>query len=185
MEKLLSRNKEAYIAFLDLQAAFDTIPREEIWKALQKLGATKNLIEKIQSIYETVKGRVQIGEGQSEEIKMEKGVKQGDSLSPLLFIIVMDQILKQCKRTARCKVGHYKMRPIYVQSLIYADDIALIVSNKEELQKAVTEWASAMKDRGIRINVKKSKVMVITKNKNREHLNITWEEEQLEQVERF
>jgi hypothetical protein len=116
-EKLLSRNKEAYIAFLDLQAAFDTIPRKEIWKALQKLGVTKNLIEKIQSISETVKGRVLIREGQSEEIKMEKGVKQGDNLSPLLFIIVMDQILKQCKRTARCKVGHYKMRPIYVQSI--------------------------------------------------------------------
>ena len=41
MEKLLSRNKKAYIAFLDLQAAFDTIPREIIWKALQKLGVTK------------------------------------------------------------------------------------------------------------------------------------------------
>jgi hypothetical protein len=37
----------------------------------------------------------------------------------------------------------------------------------------------------MRINVKKSKVTVITKTKNREHLNITWEEEQLEQVERF
>ena len=70
------------------------------------------------------------------------------------------------------------MRPIHVQSLIYADDIALIVSNTEELQKVVTEWASAIQDRGMRINVKKSKVMVITKDKNRE-------EEQLEQVERF
>ena len=89
MEKLLSRNKKAYIAFLDLQAAFDTIPREIIWKALQKLGVTKNLLQKIQSIYE----RVRTGGGQSQEIN--------------------------------------KMRPIHVQSLIYADDIALIVSNTE------------------------------------------------------
>ena len=41
----------------------------------------------------------------------------------------------------------------------------MIVSNKEELRKAVTEWASAVKDRGMRINVKKNKVMVITKKK--------------------
>jgi hypothetical protein len=131
MEKLLSRNKEAYTAFLDLQAAFDTIPRQQIWIALQKLGVTKNLVQKIQSIYETVKGRVRIGGEQSEKIIMEKGVKQGDSLSPLLFMTVMDQILKQCKRrTARCKVGNYKMGSVYVQSLIYADDIVLIVSNE-------------------------------------------------------
>ena len=44
-------------------------------------------------------------------------------------------------------MGNYKMRPVYVQSLIYADDIVLIVSNEEELQKAVTEWASAINDR--------------------------------------
>jgi hypothetical protein len=48
-----------------------------------------------------------------------------------------------------------------------------------------SEWASAINDRGMRINVKKSKVMVITKNKTREPFNITWEEEQVEQVERF
>ena len=59
------------------------------------------------------------------------------------------------------------MRPVYVQSLIYADDIALIVSN-EELQQAVTEWASAINDRGTRINVKKRKVMVRTENENGE-----------------
>jgi hypothetical protein len=42
-----------------------------------------------------------------------------------------------------------------------------------------------MKDRGMKMNVMKSKVMVITKEKNRKHLNITWEEEQVEQVQRF
>ena len=138
----------------------------------------------MQCTYETVKGRVRRGGGQSEETIMERGVKQGDSHSPLLFIIVMDQILEQCtRRTARCKAGNYKMR--YVQSLIYADDTVMIVSNEEELQKAVTEWASAINDRGMRINVKKSKVMFITKNKNRELLNIAWEEEQLGQEKRF
>ena len=38
--QLLSRNKKAYIAFFDLQVVFDTIPREQIWIALQKLGVT-------------------------------------------------------------------------------------------------------------------------------------------------
>jgi hypothetical protein len=81
----------------------------------------------------------------------------------LIFFFV-----ERLDKTARRTVGNYKMRPVYVHSLIYADDMALIVSNEDELQKAIIEWTSAINDRGMRINVKKSKVMVITKNKNRE-----------------
>ena len=48
------------------------------------------------------------------------------------------------------------MRSVYVQALVYADNIALIVKSKEELQNAVTEWVSAIRDRR-----DESKVMVI------------------------
>ena len=52
------------------------------------------------------------------------------------------------------------MRPVYVQALVYADNIAVIAKNKEELQNAVTKGASDVRDRVMRINVYKSKVMV-------------------------
>jgi hypothetical protein len=61
----------------------------------------------------------------------------------------------------------------------------MIVSNEEDLQKAVTEWASAITDTGMRINVKQSTVMVIIKNKNTEPLNITWGRRAVGMVERF
>ena len=49
------------------------------------------------------------------------------------------------------------MIPVYGQTLVYAEDTALLESNKEELQNAVTEWASAIRDRKKRIIWAKAK----------------------------
>jgi hypothetical protein len=58
---------------------------------------------------------------------MERGVKQGDSYCPLLFISFMDEVLKICKRrNERMRVGYWNMRPVYCQALMYADDTVLI-----------------------------------------------------------
>jgi hypothetical protein len=75
---------------------------------------------------------------------MEKSVKQGDSIIALLFTIVKckeEQQDIQCE-TLKC-----------VQSLIYTDNIALVITNKEEL-KAGTKGANTIKDGGMRKNVK-------------------------------
>ena len=60
--------------------------------------------------------------------------------SPLLFAILMDQIIKQCKRrTARCEVVNFRTWPVYVQGLVYADDIPLIVECSNCMRKVVTD----------------------------------------------
>lgn len=94
-----------------------------------------------------MKGVVRIAGKTSREFNMKKGIKQRDSLSLLLFIILMDQIPNQCKRrTLRCKIGNYRLSPVYVQSLIYADDIVLIAKSKTDLQIVVEEWVNTIRD---------------------------------------
>jgi retron-type reverse transcriptase len=79
---------------------------------------------------------------------MEKGIKQGDRLSPLLFAIFMDSILKHCKRrTPRMKIGNWNLRPVLIQALVYADDVLLIIDKKEYLQNAVIEWGTTFRER--------------------------------------
>jgi hypothetical protein len=112
----------------------------------------------IQGMYNNIYGIVRIDGTQSENFKMEKGVKQGDSLSPFLFGIFTDSILKHCKRrTSRMKIGNRNLRPVLIQALVHVDDVLLISDKKEHLQNAVIEWGSTFQERGLEINTAKIK----------------------------
>jgi hypothetical protein len=74
-----------------------------------------------------VEGVVRLDGKLSNAFLMERGVKQGDSYCPLLFISFMDEVLNICKRrTERTRVGYWNMRPVYCQALMYTDDTVLI-----------------------------------------------------------
>jgi hypothetical protein len=96
-EKFNDKGKDAYFAFQDLKAAFDLIPRQVIWEALGEINVPEALTQAIKSMFTGVKGVVRIDGRSSDPFDIERGVNQGDSMSPLLFVIVMDAILKIVK----------------------------------------------------------------------------------------
>jgi hypothetical protein len=175
-------NFELYFAFLDLKAAFDLIPRQVIWEALAEINVPEALTQAIKSTSTGVKGVVRINGRSSDPFDIERGVKQGDSMSPLLFIIVMDAILKICKRqTPRTRVGFLNMQHVYAQLLLFADDIVLIADTEEKLQKLVIELTHEVERKGLEFNEKKSKVMKVSK-RGEGKINIHCKGEMLEQV---
>nr|XP_014292674.1 uncharacterized protein LOC106691424 [Halyomorpha halys] len=121
---------------------------------------------------------------ESDTFAIEKGVKQGDSLSSLLFIIYIDEILKMCKRrTARTTIGKWNMRTILAQVIVFAEGIVLIADNKENLQQAVIEWEAELERTGMTINVRKSKIMDI--GREQENIEIFCKGEALEMVDEY
>ena len=84
----MTANKPLYMAFVDLEKAFDRVPRDVIWWAMRKLGIDEWLVRLVQSMYKDVRSRVRVGDGYIEEFDVGVGVHQGSVLSPLLFIIV-------------------------------------------------------------------------------------------------
>ena len=81
-EKHMAANKPLYMAFVDLEKAFDRVPRDVIWWAMCKLGIDEWLVRLVQSMYKDVRSRV-IGDGYSEEFGVGVGVHQGSVLSRL------------------------------------------------------------------------------------------------------
>ena len=87
-KKHLAANKPLYMAFVDLEKAFDRVPRDVIWWAMRKLGIDEWLVRLVQSMYKDVRSRVRVGDGYSEDFFVGEGAHQGSVLSLLLFIIV-------------------------------------------------------------------------------------------------
>ena len=73
------------MAFVDLEKAFDRVPRKVIWWALRKLGVDEWIVRLVQGMYSNARSCVRVGEEYSKV-----GVHQGSVLSRLLFIIVLE-----------------------------------------------------------------------------------------------
>jgi len=80
-------------------------------------------------------------------LRYKVGRHQGSALSPLLFVIVMEAISREFRVALSWK-------------LLYADDLAVISETEEHLIKRLNEWKDNVENRGMRVNMNKTKVMI-------------------------
>ena len=146
-EKYLAANKRLYMAFVDLEKVFDRVPRKVIWWALRKFGVEKWIVTLVQRMYANARSRVRVGEGYSEEFEVKVGVHQGSVLSPLLFIIVLEALLRQFRSGVPWED-------------LYADDLVIITESLEECVRRLLTWKEAMEKKGLRVNAGKTKIMI-------------------------
>ena len=146
-EKYLAANKRLYMAFVDLEKAFNRVPTKVIWWALRKLGVDEWIVRLVQGMYSNARSRVGVGEGYSKEFEVKVGVHQGSVLSPLLFIIVLEAL----SREFRCGIPWENL---------YADDLVIIAESLEECVRRLLTWKEAMEEKGLRVNAGKTKIMI-------------------------
>ena len=95
MEKNWEYGKDLVMTFIDLEKAYDSVPREKVWETLVKKRLGREMIEMVQAMYNNCVSRVSTPVGKTEWFKNKTGLRQGSVLSPLLFIMVMDEIVKK------------------------------------------------------------------------------------------
>jgi len=148
-EKFLNKKRDLWMAFVDLEKAFDRVPRKVVWWALRTMGIEEWIVKVIMSMYDGVTTAVKTGGGESEAFTVNVGLHQGSVLSPLLFIIVLEALSKQFK------VG-------LPWELLYADDLVLIAETEEELLEKIKRWKHGLEEKGLKVNIGKTKVMLNT-----------------------
>jgi len=145
-EKYLAKKRELWMAFVDLEKAFDRVPRDVVWWALRLMGVEEWIVQVIQAMYAGATTAVKINNGESTEFEVKVGVHQGSVLSPLLFIIVLEALSREFR------VG-------VPWELFYADDLVLIAETEELLCEQIEKWKLGMEAKGLRVNIGKTKVM--------------------------
>ena len=94
-EKYLAAKKPLYFTFVDLEKAFDRVPRSVLWWALLSVGVEEWAVRVIQGMYANARSRVRVNGQLSDEFGVGVGVHQGSVLSPLLFILVLEALSRE------------------------------------------------------------------------------------------
>lgn len=139
------------MAFLDLVKAFDIISHEAILEAAKVGGIPKPMLNYLRHLY--MNSTVQMGEVLS---RCRRGVWQGDPMSPILFILAIDRVVKAAIPEIGVQLGGVK-----VDTLAYADDLILCTERPERLMDKLSGLEEALRVRGMAINIKKSAGLTI------------------------
>ena len=89
------------MAFLDLAKAFDTISHDLFVKGLERLGVPSQFIRVVEDLYDGATTSFATVNGETRQIRINQGVKQGDPLSPILFNVCLDPMFCSLERDSR------------------------------------------------------------------------------------
>ena len=179
-EKALEKGNKIYNCFVDFQKAFDTIKQNVIWAVLSSYGIQAKLIRVLQQLYEQSKAAVKMGKDIGEWFMQTLGTKQGDPLSPLIFISHLERLMDKAEDGVKEPVSiHGRL----IDNLRFADDIDLIQKSCNSLQQEMDNLYEAGRKVGLRVNVAKTKTMVFGSTKIERHIELGGKD--IENVEEF
>ncbi|TKS64956.1 LINE-1 reverse transcriptase -like protein [Collichthys lucidus] len=167
-----------YMCFVDLEKAFDRVPRGVLWGVLREYGVSDPLIRAIRSLYSLCQSLVRIAGSKSDLFPVRVGLRQGCPLSPVLFITFMDRISRRSQGVEGLRFGGLR-----IGSLLFADDLVLLASSERDLQLSLEQFAAECEAAGMRISTSKSETMVLSRKRVECSLRVG--DEILPQVEEF
>ena len=160
VEKTIEKDKKTYMAFVDLEKAYDNVSREKLWKVLDEYGVNGKLLRAIQALYVDGKARVKVGGMESELFGVHRGVRQGCTLSPWLFNVFMDRVTREAKRQFLSEV---KLSTGDVGVLLFADDMVVMAESTEGLQHNLQVISDVLSRWELKVNWRKTKVMRVAR----------------------
>ncbi|PZC84789.1 hypothetical protein B5X24_HaOG203779 [Helicoverpa armigera] len=158
IEKAREFNKPTYICFVDFSKAFDSVKWPTLWKTLLDMGTPQHLVHLLRGLYEGGTGSVRTDDLFSDTFHPRAGVRQGCIISPLLFNIYTELIMRITLEdwTDGVVIGGYK-----ISNLRYADDTTLFASSAELMQALLHKMEQVSLMFGLKINRSKTKIMIV------------------------
>jgi len=138
--------------YLDIKAAFDSVDRLALWKALRGRGIPDVLLDLITALHENTSVCVRLGKQLSDPLSTTSGVRQGCVLAPALFCVAIDWILKHMKSRPGITIG----RDLFTD-LVYADDTALFIESPASAATCLSSFEEMASAFGLQVSWPKTK----------------------------
>ncbi|KAK3513905.1 hypothetical protein QTP70_032851 [Hemibagrus guttatus] len=163
MEKYRDGQRELHSVIVDLEKAYDRVPREELWYCMRKSGVAEKYVRVVQDMYERSRTVVRCAVGQTEEFKVEVGLHQGSALSPFLFAIVMDQLSEEVRQESPWTTR-------------FAHDIVICSESREQVEENLERWRFALERRGMKVSRSKTEYMCVNEREGSGTVRLQGEE---------
>ena len=157
IKKAREFQKNIYFCFLDYARAFDCVDHNKLWKSLKEMGIPDHLTCLLRNLYAGQEATVRTGHGTTDWFQIGKGVLQGCILSPCLFTLYAEHIMRNAG-LEETQAG-IKIAGRNINNLRFADDTTLMAESEEELKSLLMKVKEESEKVGLNLNIQKTKIM--------------------------
>ena len=152
-----AREVQKNICFIDYAKAFDSVYHNKLWEILQEMGIPAHVTCFLRNLYAGQEVTVRTGHGTTGCFQIGKGVHQGCILSPCLFNLYAEYIM----RNAGLDEAQAGIKTVgkNINNLRYADNTTLMAESKKELNSLLTKVKEESEKVGLKLNIQKTKSM--------------------------
>lgn len=175
-----------FACFIDMRRAFDKIDRNLLLTRLHELGVTGSMHAAFSAIYHSPICRIRLTDDVTDWMNSNYGTIQGDIISPKLFSVQINNLIKQLN-DGKSGLFYGGKETDRFACLAFADDIVLVASTEAELQNLVNKVRNYCRKWRMTVNADKTKTMVFKKNyhSRRDEIQIRYGDKILEQVRQY
>ena len=142
--------KNIYFCFIDYAKAFDCVDHRKLWKILTEMGIPDHLTCLLRNLYAGQEATVRTGQGRTDWFQIGKGVRQGCILSPCLFNLYVEYIMRNTRLEEQAGI---KIARRNFNNLRYADDTTLMAESEEELKNLLMKVKEESEKVGLKLNI--------------------------------
>ena len=157
IKKAREFRKNIYFCFIDYAKAFDSVDHKKLWKILKQIGIPDHLICLLRNLYAGQEATVRTKHGTTDWLQIRKGMHQGCILSPCLFNLYAEYIMRNAGLD-ESQTG-IKIPRRNINNLRYADDTTLMAEREEELKSLLMKVKEENEKVGLKLNIQKTKIM--------------------------
>ena len=160
-----TKNIEAAVLFLDQEKAFDRVNHKFLFQTLKHFNFGTYFRTWVKIILNKITSQVKVNGFLTEPIEVNRGVRQGDPLSALLYVLIAEVLGNHIRSNQ--DINGITIKGIEQKILQYADDTQIIVTNDRSMKEVFKQLKKYEEGTGAKVNIRKTEVLLMGKWKNR------------------